>query len=260
AIRCACSRCTSGPGPRSDRPGATPRVRSPRRAMISTPQPPAARSLPVATTPDGIARWLPILDWLPHYQPSWLRFDLVAALTSWALIVPQAIAYAQIAGLPPQTGLFAAAGGLAAYAVLGTARQLLVSPTSSTAAISASLVAAIALGDPVRSGSLSSALAIILGLVFVILRLAQAGFVSQFTASAVWVAFMLGLGMTIILGQPRKLLGTPGTEGSFVDQLRQFTPELDEINWTPVVVGVLALAALLIGRRLSPAVPMALVV
>src|SRR5262245_58303904 len=99
----------------------------------SAPQSVAAR--PPAPAAHGVARYLPILEWLPRYQPGWLRFDLIAALTVWALIVPQAIAYVDIAALPPQAGLFAAAAGLAAYGVLGTARQLLVSPTSSTAAI-----------------------------------------------------------------------------------------------------------------------------
>jgi sulfate permease, SulP family len=82
---------------------------------------------------------------------------VVAALTTWALVVPQAIAYAQIAGLPPQAGLFTAFAGLLGYALLGTSRQLVVSPTSSTAAISAALVAPVAMGDATRFGSLSAA-------------------------------------------------------------------------------------------------------
>src|SRR4029453_1259579 len=99
-----------------------------------------------------LSAWIPAAEWLPRYQRSWVRADLLAALTVWALVVPQTIAYGQIAGLPPQSGLFAAAAGLLAYALLGTCRQLVVSPTSSTAAISASLVGAIALGDPERYG------------------------------------------------------------------------------------------------------------
>jgi Sulfate permease family len=77
-----------------------------------------------------LARLLPALDWLGHYQRAWLRGDLVAALTTWALVVPQAIAYAQIAQLPPQAGLFAAFAGLLGYALFGSSRQLVVSPTS----------------------------------------------------------------------------------------------------------------------------------
>jgi MFS superfamily sulfate permease-like transporter len=100
---------------------------------------------------------VPAVGWLRHYRRAWLGGDLVAALTTWALVVPQAIAYAQIAGLPPQAGLFAAFAGLLGYGLFGTCRQLIVSPTSSTAAISAAIVAPVALGDPERFAAASAA-------------------------------------------------------------------------------------------------------
>jgi MFS superfamily sulfate permease-like transporter len=108
--------------------------------------------------PGQLTRLLPALDWLGHYRRDWLRGDVVAALTTWALVVPQAIAYAQIAQLPPQAGLFAAFAGLLGYALFGSSRQLVVSPTSATAAISAALVAPVAMGDAARFGELSAAL------------------------------------------------------------------------------------------------------
>ena len=92
-------------------------------------------------------------------------------------MVPQAIAYAQIAGLPPETGLYSAAAGLVGYGLLGTSKQLIVSPTSSTAAISASLVAVIAAGRCVADGALSAALALLVGIVFLILGFAGIGFI-----------------------------------------------------------------------------------
>ena len=128
----------------------------------------------------GLARFFPAAQWLPHYERRWLRPDVIAALTVWALVVPQAIAYAEIAGLPPETGLYAAAAGLVGYGLLGTSKQLIVSPTSSTAAISASLVAAIALDDASRNGALSAALAILVGIVFLILGFAGIGFIARF--------------------------------------------------------------------------------
>src|SRR5215207_11601502 len=112
---------------------------------------------------DRPARLLPGLNWLGHYQRAWLRGDLVAALTTWARVVPQAIAYAQIADLPPQAGLFAAFAGLLGYALLGSSRQLIVSPTSSTAAITAALIVPVAAGDPARFGALAAVLAILVG-------------------------------------------------------------------------------------------------
>jgi MFS superfamily sulfate permease-like transporter len=104
--------------------------------------------------PGRLARLVPAVDWLAHYRREWLRGDVVAALTTWALVVPQAIAYAQIADLSPQAGLFAAFAGLLGYALLGSSRQLIVSPTSSTAAITAALVAPVAAGDVARFGAL----------------------------------------------------------------------------------------------------------
>jgi high affinity sulfate transporter 1 len=181
-------------------------------------------------------------------------------VTVWALVVPQAIAYADIAGLPPIVGLSAAAAGMVGYAVLGTSRQLIVSPTSSTAAISASLVTAVALGDVARAGALSSALAICVGIVFVVLGLARIGFISRFIPTGVQVGFMFGLGLTIIVGQLAKILGVPGSDGSFVDQAILLVGELGDTNLATVAVGVTALAALLVLPRVAPALPAALIV
>jgi SulP family sulfate permease len=137
---------------------------------------------------------VPALDWLRHYRRAWLRGDVVAALTTWALVVPQAIAYAQIARLPPQAGLFAAFAGLVGYALFGTCRQLVVSPTSSTAAISAAIVAPVALGDADRFADLSAALAMLVGGVLIGLGALRMGFVSRFISAGVQVGFMFGLG------------------------------------------------------------------
>jgi high affinity sulfate transporter 1 len=213
-----------------------------------------------AVAAQGPKRWWPILGWLPRYDPAWLRYDIIAAVTSWALIVPQAIAYAQIAGLPPGAGLAAASAGLFAYAILGTSKQLLVSPTSSTAAISAALVGTIAAGDAARYGSLSAALAILVGVTFVVLGLAKIGFVARFIPTAVQAGFMFGLGLTILTGQLTKILGVPGVDGSFTEEVRELAGSLGATNPATVVVGVAALAALLLGRRYAPALPIALIV
>ena len=207
-----------------------------------------------------VARYLPVVTWLPGYRIAGLPRDVIAAVTVWALVVPQAIAYAQIAGLPPQQGLFAAAGGLLGYGLMGTCRQLIVSPTSSTAAISASLVGAIALGDVTKLAPLSSALAILCGVTFVILGVLRLGFVSRFIPAAVQVGFMFGLGMTIIVGQLTKILGVPETSGTFVEQSRDLLTSLPDTNVWALGLGVAALAALLGGARWAPGLPWALIV
>ncbi|MET0771489.1 MAG: SulP family inorganic anion transporter [Candidatus Limnocylindrales bacterium] len=205
-------------------------------------------------------RYVPIVTWLPRYQVAGLPRDVIAAVTVWALVVPQAIAYAQIAGLPPQQGLFAAAGGLLGYGLMGTCRQLIVSPTSSTAAISASLVGAIALGDVTKLAPLSAALAILCGVTFVMLGVLRLGFVSRFIPAAVQVGFMFGLGMTIIVGQLTKILGVPETSGTFVEQSRDLLTGIPDTNVWALALGLFALATLLGGARWNPAFPWALIV
>jgi MFS superfamily sulfate permease-like transporter len=92
--------------------------------------------------PTKLSRLIPILSWLPNYDRAWLSFDIIAGLTLWGLVVPEAMAYAGIAGLPPQAGLYTLVASLLIYALLGTARHLSVGPTSATAALLASSVAA----------------------------------------------------------------------------------------------------------------------
>jgi len=201
---------------------------------------------------------VPAVGWLRHYRRAWLRGDVVAALTTWALVVPQAIAYAQIAGLPPQAGLFAAFAGLLGYGLFGTCRQLIVSPTSSTAAISAAIVAPVALGDPERYAAASAALAMLVGVVLIALGLLRMGFVSRFISAGVQVGFMFGLGLTIIVGQLPKLLGVPPGDGTFFGQAADLLGHLGDTNGWTAAIGLGSLAVLLGLKRVAPAVPAAL--
>jgi sulfate permease, SulP family len=200
------------------------------------------------------------LDWLRHYRRAWLGGDVVAALTTWALVVPQAIAYAQIAGLPPQAGLFAAFAGLLGYGLFGTCRQLVVSPTSSTAAISAAIVAPVALGDATRYADLSAFLAMLVGVVLIALGLLRMRFVSRFIAAGVQVGFMFGLGLTIIVGQLPKLLGVPAGQGDFFGQAGDVAGRLGDVNLWTAAIGLGSLAVLLGLKRVAPGVPAALLV
>src|SRR5829696_169180 len=209
---------------------------------------------------ENSARRLPLFSSLGGYDRAWLRGDLVAALTTWALVVPQAIAYGQIAGLPPQAGLFAAFAGLLGYGLFGTCRQLIVSPTSSTAAISAAIVAPVALADPERYAVASAALALLVGVVLIGLGLLRMGFVSRFIAAGVQVGFMFGLGLTIIVGQLPKLLGVPSGDGDFFGQAAGLLGRLGDTNPWTAAIGLGSLAALLGLKRVAPAVPAALAV
>ncbi|MGD9892008.1 MAG: SulP family inorganic anion transporter [Dehalococcoidia bacterium] len=203
---------------------------------------------------------LPILEWLPAYQRRYLKGDLVAGVSSWALVVPQAVAYGQIAGMPAQAGLAAAFTGPLGYALLGTSRQLIVSPTSSSALISASVVGTMADGDPGRFVALTAALAIFTGVVLALLGFLRLGFVSQFLAYSVQTGFLFGLGLTILIGQLGSVLGVTTSGGNFFPNLRSLIENLDQINGWTAAIGLAVLVALLVMKRYAPGAPAALIV
>jgi high affinity sulfate transporter 1 len=201
---------------------------------------------------------LAIASWIHGYDKSNLKFDIIAGLSVWALVVPQSIAYAHIAGLPPQAGVFCSFAAPLGYALFGTSRQLIVSPTSATAAISASLVAPLALGSVSRYADLSMTLAILSGLLFILLGYWKLGFVSQFIATSVQVGFLFGLGMTIICGQVFDLLGIDSVSGPFYKQFWGLITHLDETNGWTAVIGIGGLIAIFALKRFAPGVPAAL--
>ncbi|HYI25559.1 MAG TPA: sulfate permease [Thermomicrobiales bacterium] len=208
----------------------------------------------------GMARWLPILGWLPAYRREWFRADLIAGVTVWALVVPQAIAYAQIAGLPPQAGVFASFAAPLGYALYGTSRQLIVSPTSATAAISAALVTPLVVaGDVAGYAALSAALAILCGLLFLLLGRFNMGFLAQFIAPSVQTGFLVGLGLTIMIGQVCKILGIESEEGPFYKQAWHVLTSLDATSGWTLAVGGISLVLLFVMRRVAPSLPMALI-
>src|SRR4051812_36105391 len=181
----------------------------------AAPPDPAATPPPQTASEQRLAirrllgRYVPLLAWLPAYERSDLRFDAVAGVVSWGIMVPVAMAYAGLAGMPPETGLVTAFVALALYAVFGTSRHVKVTTSSSIAIMSASVVAALARSDPAYYVSLSAALALIVGVILVVAGAARLGFLSQFLAGSVVTGFVIGLAVTITVGQIPALLGIP---------------------------------------------------
>ncbi|MGB5595866.1 MAG: SulP family inorganic anion transporter, partial [Crocosphaera sp.] len=144
-------------------------------------------------TKQKFRQYLPILEWLPHYQKSWLKADIIAGLTIWAVMVPEAMAYAGIAGVPPLMGLYTVPIPLFLYAVLGTSRTMVIGPDSATA-----LISSVTIGGLVASGSddyvtLTAALALIVGIFFLGFGLLRMGWVANFIPVPVMKAFIQGL-------------------------------------------------------------------
>ena len=202
---------------------------------------------------------LPVRDWLPHYERRWLRPDLVAALAVWAVLVPEGMAYASLAGMPPETGLFAALAPLLVYAVLGTCRQLTVGPSSAIAAYSAAAVAPLAAGDSGRFIALSALLALLVGVLLLTAGLARAGFIADFFARPVLTGFVTGLALVIGAGQLYKLLGVEGGGTSFFGKLEVLVGEIGSTNLVTLAIGLAALAVIFALRTYAPKVPAMLV-
>ena len=202
---------------------------------------------------------LPIRHWLPSYQRRWLRPDFIAAAAVWAVLVPEGIAYASLAGMPPATGLFAALAPLLAYAVFGTCRQLTVGPSSAVAAYSAAAVAQLALGDSGRFIGLSALLALLVGALLLVAGLARIGFIADFFARPVLTGFVAGLALVIGVGQLSKLLGVEGGGTGFFGKLGVLALQLGDINVTTLVIGLVSLAVIFALRAYAPMVPAMLV-
>jgi SulP family sulfate permease len=187
------------------------------------------------------------------------RADVVAGLTVWAVLVPESLAYATIAGAPPVVGLYAAVPSLVLYALLGSSRHLVVGPMSATAALSAGVVATFAHGTE-EYLALTAALALVTGVVTLAAGLLRLGFLAAIISEPVLKGFIIGLALTILIGQLPTLLGVEKGSGDFFAKLWDLIRHLGDSSAISITVGGLCLAALLLLRRWLPVVPGSLVV
>jgi SulP family sulfate permease len=213
--------------------------------------------------PGILQRYLPILSWLPGYRKEWLAADAVAGLSVWALLVPQGLAYATIAGVPVQYGLYTAFAALIAYAIFGTSRQMVQGPSAAVAAVSAASVAGIigtaALGTN-EAAVWTAALALTAAVLYLALGVARMGWVSNFLSKAVMAGFVLGFSLGIIVDQSYKLFGVEKVEGTYFQKLIGTIEELPKTSGITLLIGALSLAALLAMRRYLGRLPRALIV
>jgi high affinity sulfate transporter 1 len=215
----------------------------------------------VGAATSRLGRHVPGLGLLRGYRPAWLRADLVAGLVLAAILVPQGMAYAELAGLPPVTGLYTTVACLVGYALMGPSRILVLGPDSSVSPlIFAALAPLLVAGDdPATAIMLAGMLALIVGAVEIGLGVAKLGFVVDLLSVEVQVGYMNGLGITIIVGQLPKLFGFSTDADGFLDEVREFFTNLDEANGTTVAVGLATLAVLLLLPRVARKVPAILV-
>jgi sulfate permease, SulP family len=214
----------------------------------------------VQSRASGLKKLFTVFEWLPNYKSEYLRFDLIAALSVWALLVPQGMAYSSIAGVPPQYGLYAALGSLVGYALFASSGQVITGPSAAIAAVSASVVTLWASEGSDEWIAYTATLAVSAGVIYVLLGLLKMGWVSHFLSGAVLAGFVFGFGFGLIVDQTPKILGTPKEQGSYFDVLRGVISDISDTSGTTLTVGVLSILLLLVFRRFLPTLPRTIVV
>lgn len=197
---------------------------------------------------------------LRGYRRDWLRGDVLAGLTVWAVLVPEALAYASIAGVSPVIGLYAAPAALIFYAAFGSSKHLVTGPMAATAALSAATV-----GDYATAGSehfvaMTAALGIAVGIAALIAGLLRLGFLANFISEPVLKGFIVGLALTIIVGQLPKLFGVPAGSGDFFQKLWNLLGELGQTSLLTLLIGVVSLVLVVVLKRVAPVIPGSLLV
>ncbi|WP_149549206.1 SulP family inorganic anion transporter [Streptomyces marokkonensis] len=196
---------------------------------------------------------------LRGYRREWLGRDALAAVTVWAVLVPEALAYATIAGVPPVVGLYAAPAALILYAAFGSSRHLVTGPMAATAALSAAVVGEAAGGSSTDFAATTAALAVTVGLAALLAGLLRLGFLASFISEPVLKGFIVGLAMTIIAGQLPKLFGVEGGSGNYFEKVRVLIGDLGATSGLTLLVGLTGLVLILVLRRVARAVPGSLI-
>lgn len=184
----------------------------------------------------------------------------MAGLAVWAIMVPEGMAYASIVGVPPIMGLYTLTPPLLVYALFGTSKQLVVGPDTATGVISALTVGAVVIQGSTEFAVLTSTLAVLIGILFLLFGILRTGWVAAFVATPVMRGFIEGLVLVTIIGQVGSLLGLHGASGDFVEKLLFILRHLVDISIPAALTGMASLATMLLLRRFAPGVPAALVV
>jgi SulP family sulfate permease len=210
------------------------------------------------TPPGRIGRLAPISDWLPRYERSALRGDVLAGIAVAAMIVPKDLGYAGIAGIPVQNGLYAAAAGAIVYALFCTSRHISTGPSSSLAAVAGGAVLAAGVEGP-QAADLVAAITLVTGALFLLVAVLRLGWVARFLSRAVVTGFLAGAAVDVVIGELPKLTGTSASGETAWGELASWIRSLDEVSGTTLLVGAAALAVILVLRFSAPRVPGALV-
>jgi high affinity sulfate transporter 1 len=202
-----------------------------------------------------LARWIPFLKTLAAYDRRWLPNDLAAGLSAAAVQIPTAVAYAQLTGLPPVTGLYACVLPLVAYVFFGSCRQLMVGPDSATCAMLAATLAPLASsGDP-HYAELSVAVAIVAAIACFIGRFMRVGFIADFLSEPILTGFLNGVALNIMLGQLNRIFGLKLQSSKFWPMLWETLNKISHLHLPTTILGLSLVAFLLLSKKVAPRVP-----
>ena len=195
---------------------------------------------------------LPGLGVARTYRREWLHRDVVAGLVLTALLVPQGMAYAELAGLPAVTGLYATVVPLIAYALFGPSRILVLGPDSALAPLVAAAVIPVAGANASERVAVAGLLALMVAGFLLVGSIARLGFLADLLSKPVRLGYLTGIALIVIASQLPRLLGVPIPSGGFVDNVRDFATRLDRIDTTTAVIGIGCLTVVLVLWRVAP--------
>ena len=202
--------------------------------------------------------WFPPARWLAEYRPSWLPGDIVAGITLAAYAIPVSLAYAGLAGLPPQVGVYGYLLGGLGYALLGSSRQLAIGPTSAISLMIAGTVGAMADGDAQRYAQIASLVAFTVAALCLFAWLLRLSALVKLISDSILVGFKAGAGLTIAMTQLPSLFGVTGGGHNFFDRAWLLVGQLGQMHYVVLIVGVVAIGLIVLGERLLPGKPVAL--
>lgn len=208
----------------------------------------------------GWLRGFPPARWLVDYRLDWLSHDVVAGLTLAAYAIPVSLAYATLAGLPPQVGVYGYLLGGLGYALLGSSRHLAIGPTSAISLMIAGTVAVMAEGDAQRYAQIASLTAFVVSGLCLIAWLLRLSVLVALISDSILVGFKIGAGLTIAMTQLPSLFGVSGGGHNFLERAWLFIQQLGQTHWLVLSVGVVAIGLIVLGDRVLPGRPVALIV
>ncbi|RQW82793.1 MAG: SulP family inorganic anion transporter, partial [Geobacter sp.] len=201
---------------------------------------------------------LPVFQWLPRYRHEWLRPDCIAGITLAAYAVPVSLAYASLAGLPSQAGLYCYLIGGIVYALFGTSRQIAVGPSSAISILIGSAIGAMVLGGSQNQANLAMFTALLAGGIGIIAWMLQLGSVVSFVSETILSGFKVGAGLVIAATQLPKLFGMNSGGNEFFECIIGLTRQLGDMNLPSLAVGIVSLALILLGEKFVSGRPAAL--